>query len=208
MGYLDFKYFMDKVFALLLVILLSPIFIIIAIILRLSSIKKVFFIHQRPGLNCKPFNVIKFKTMNDEKDENGKLLPNKERITKFGSFLRKTSLDEIPQIFNVLKGDISFIGPRPLEMRYLPLYTTEQNKRHNIKPGISGWAQVNGRNAISWEKKFELDNYYVDNVSLSLDLQIFFKTIIKIFRGSDINATTTHTVVPYDEYLKTKYNGI
>src|SRR5690554_5070528 len=176
MEYLNFKYFMDKVLAFLLLILLSPFFIIIAVILRFSSIKKVFFIHQRPGLNCKPFYVIKFKTMNDEKDENGNLLPNTDRITKFGAFLRKTSLDEIPQIINVLKGDISFIGPRPLEMRYLPLYSEEQNKRHNIKPGISGWAQVNGRNAISWEKKFELDNFYVENVSLGLDIKIFLKT--------------------------------
>lgn len=208
MTYLHFKYFLDKVFALVLIILISPLFITIAIILRLSSIKKVFFIHQRPGLNCKPFYVIKFKTMNDEKDDNGKLLPNKDRITKFGAFLRKTSLDEIPQIINVLKGDISFIGPRPLEMRYLPLYSEYQNKRHNIKPGISGWAQVNGRNAINWEKKFELDNYYVDNVSFGLDLKIFLRTIIKVFSGSDVNATTTHTVVPYDVYLKTKNNGI
>lgn len=208
MTYLHFKYFLDKVFALVLIILISPLFITIAIILRLSSIKKVFFIHQRPGLNCKPFYVIKFKTMNDEKDDNGKLLPNKDRITKFGAFLRKTSLDEIPQIINVLKGDISFIGPRPLEMRYVPLYSEYQNKRHNIKPGISGWAQVNGRNAINWEKKFELDNYYVDNVSFGLDLKIFLRTIIKVFSGSDVNATTTHTVVPYDVYLKTKNNGI
>ena len=199
---------MDKVLALFLLILLSPLIILIAIILRLSSIKKVFFIHQRPGLDCKPFHVIKFKTMTDEKDHNGDLLPNKDRITKFGSFLRKTSLDEIPQIFNVLKGDISFIGPRPLEMRYLPLYSEEINKRHNIKPGISGWAQVNGRNAISWERKFELDNYYVDHVSFWLDLKILFKTIIKVFRGSDINASETHTIVPYDVYLKTKKNGI
>ena len=208
MGYLNFKYFMDKVFALFLLIFLSPLFIIIAVILKFSSIKEVFFIHQRPGLHSKPFHVIKFKTMNDEKDEKGNLLPNKDRITKFGAFLRKTSLDEIPQIINVLKGDISFIGPRPLEMRYLPLYTSEINKRHNIKPGISGWAQVNGRNAISWERKFELDNYYVDNVSFGLDMKILFKTIIKVFIGSDINASETHTIVPYDVYLKTRKNGI
>jgi lipopolysaccharide/colanic/teichoic acid biosynthesis glycosyltransferase len=199
---------MDKVLALFLLILLSPLIILIAIILRFSSIKKIFFIQQRPGLNCKPFHVIKFKTMNDERDDHGNLLPNKDRITKFGSFLRKTSLDEIPQIYNVLKGDISFIGPRPLEMRYLPLYSAEINRRHNIKPGISGWAQVNGRNAISWERKFELDNYYVDNVSFGLDLKILFKTIIKVFRASDINASETHTIVPYDVYLKTRKNGI
>lgn len=206
MSYLGFKYFADRILALILLVLLSPLFLVISLILRFSSVKHVFFIHQRPGLNCKPFNLIKFRTMNEKKDQEGNLLPNNQRITKFGRFLRKTSLDEIPQLINVLKGDISFIGPRPLEMRYLPLYTTEQNLRHSVKPGISGWAQVNGRNAISWEKKFELDIYYVKHVSLFLDLKIFFKTIIKVFQGSDINASATHTVIPLDVYLKMKKN--
>lgn len=208
MSYLNFKYFIDRIFALALLLVLSPLFIVIAIALRLSSIKKVFFIHERPGLNCRPFHLLKFKTMNDKTDENGRLLPNIERITRFGDFLRKTSLDELPQLINVLKGDLSFIGPRPLEMRYLPLYSEDQMRRHSVKPGISGWAQVNGRNTISWEKKFELDIYYVDNVSLSLDLKIFFKTIGKVILGSDINTSTTETAIPLDIYLKQKKNGI
>jgi lipopolysaccharide/colanic/teichoic acid biosynthesis glycosyltransferase len=207
MNYLNFKYFFDRVIALLLLILLFPILAIIALCIKFSSVKQVFFIHQRPGLNTQPFNLIKFKTMNDKKDKTGILLPNKERITPLGAFLRKTSLDEIPQLINVLKGDISFIGPRPLEMRYLPLYTKKQNLRHTVKPGISGWAQVNGRNAISWEKKFELDLFYVQNVSFSLDLKIFFLTLQKVIIGSGVNANDTQTVEPLDVYLKNK-NGI
>lgn len=199
---------MDRIFALALILVLSPLFIVIALALKFSSIKKVFFIHERPGLNCRAFHLIKFKTMNDKTDKNGRLLPNIERITRFGAFLRKTSLDELPQLINVLKGDLSFIGPRPLEMRYLPLYNEDQMRRHSVKPGISGWAQVNGRNTISWEKKFELDIYYINNVSLLLDLKIFFKTIGKVILRSDINSSTTETTIPLDIYLKQKKNGI
>ena len=130
------------------------------------------------------------------------LLPNHQRITRLGTFLRKSSLDEIPQLWNVIKGDISFIGPRPLEMRYLPLYTKEQNRRHNVKPGLSGWAQVNGRNLISWEKKFEYDLYYVDNQSIWLDTKIFFMTLIKVFLGAGVNVGERETVEPFDVYLK------
>ena len=146
--------------------------------------------------------------MNDKKDEDGNLLPNHQRITRLGALLRKSSFDEIPQLWNVIKGDISFIGPRPLEMRYLPLYTKEQNRRHNVKPGLSGWAQVNGRNAISWEKKFEYDLYYVDNQSFILDIKIFFLTLKKVIVGADVNAGVHETVQPFDVYLKRKCDGI
>jgi lipopolysaccharide/colanic/teichoic acid biosynthesis glycosyltransferase len=168
----------------------------------------VFFVHTRPGLHGKPINVVKFKTMNDNKDQEGKLLPNYQRITRFGAFLRKSSLDEIPQLLNIILGDISFIGPRPLEMRYLPLYTKEQNRRHNVKPGISGWAQVNGRNALSWDKKFEYDLYYVDNQSFILDLKIFFLTLKKVFIAADVNAGEKETMEPFDVYLKEKKHGV
>lgn len=190
--------------ALVGLILLSPLLLIIAIMLKLSSIGKVFFVHQRPGLHCKPFYLVKFKTMNDKKDASGELLPNKDRITGFGRFLRNTSLDEIPQLINVLRGDISFIGPRPLEMRYLPLYTPEQIKRHEVKPGISGWAQVNGRNAISWEEKFRFDLYYVQNMSFTLDLKILWLTIKKVLIKEGVNSSADETVTPLDVYLKNK----
>ncbi len=198
------KSFLDRLVALLALVVLSPILIIIAVALKLSSIKAVFFVHPRPGLHGKRIEVIKFKTMNDNRDAQGNLLPNNERITKLGAFLRRSSLDEIPQLINVVKGDVSFIGPRPLEMRYLPYYTKEQNRRHDVKPGISGWAQVNGRNAISWEQKFDYDLYYVDNQSFLLDLKILFLTIKKVIAGSDINASTTQTVEPLDVYLNRK----
>ena len=146
--------------------------------------------------------------MNDKKDQEGNLLPNHKRITRLGAFLRKSSLDEIPQLWNVIKGDISFIGPRPLEMRYLPLYTKEQNKRHNVKPGLSGLAQVNGRNAISWDKKFEYDLYYVDNQSFFLDIKIFSLTLKKVIMGADVNAGVQETVEPFDVYLKRKQDAI
>ena len=146
--------------------------------------------------------------MNDKKDQQGNLLPNYQRITRLGTFLRKSSLDEIPQLWNIIKGDISFIGPRPLEMRYLSLYTIEQNRRHNVKPGLSGWAQVNGRNAISWEKKFEFDLYYVDNQSLWLDTKILIMTLKKVIIGADVNAGVKETMEPFDVYLKGKQHGI
>lgn len=189
-------------------ILLSPLLIIIAVTLKSSSIGKVFFVHQRPGLDSKPFYLIKFKTMNDKKYTSGELLPNKYRITRLGRFLRNSSLDEIPQLINVLRGDISFIGPRPLEMRYLPLYTPEQKKRHDVKPGISGWAQVNGRNTISWEEKFQLDLYYVHNMSFTLDLWILWLTIKKVLTKEGVNSSADETVIPLDVYLKNKINEI
>lgn len=169
-------------------VLLSPIFIVVTIALYFANQGKPFFFQERPGKDERIFKIIKFKTMNDKKDINGKLLPDAERLTKIGSFVRKTSLDEIPQLINVLKGDMSLIGPRPLRTYYLPLYNEEQKNRHNVRPGITGWAQVNGRNAISWTKKFELDVYYVNNISFALDLKIFFLTIKKVFKREGISA--------------------
>jgi undecaprenyl phosphate N,N'-diacetylbacillosamine 1-phosphate transferase len=206
--YPRFKDFFDRVFAFFLLLILSPLFLLISISIRLSSIRTIFFVHPRPGLYGQTIKIIKFKTMNDKKDINGELLLNHQRITKLGAFLRKSSLDEIPQLINVIKGDISLIGPRPLEIRYLPLYSKEQNRRHEVKPGISGWAQVNGRNAISWEEKFNYDIYYVDNQSLRLDLKIFLLTIKKVVSGSDVNADPNQTVEPLDIYLRRKQNGV
>lgn len=149
----------------------------------------VFFFQERPGKDGKIFKVIKFKSMTDERDSEGKLLPNEQRITNVGKLIRKTSIDELPQLFNVLKGDMSLIGPRPLMVRYLELYTPEQARRHNVRPGITGWAQVNGRNAISWSKKFELDVWYVDNVSFLLDMRIVFMTIGNVLTRKGINSS-------------------
>jgi lipopolysaccharide/colanic/teichoic acid biosynthesis glycosyltransferase len=163
----------------------------------ISNEGKPFFFQKRPGKHGKIFKVIKFKTMNDKKGANGELLPDVDRLTKLGIFVRKTSLDEIPQLLNVLKGDMSLIGPRPLLPEYLPLYNETQKKRHDVKPGITGWAQVNGRNAISWKKKFEYDIWYVENLSFILDIKIIFKTIIKVVRSEDINTENQATTVKF-----------
>ncbi|ATA72664.1 sugar transferase [Capnocytophaga canis] len=162
-------------------LLLSPVFIIVTIGLFFANDGKPFFFQLRPGKDGKIFKIIKFKTMNDKKDEQGNLLSDADRLTKIGNFVRKTSLDEIPQLFNVIKGDMSLIGPRPLLPQYLELYNESQRRRHEVKPGITGWAQVNGRNAISWEKKFEYDVWYVDNIGFWVDLKILFLTIKKVF---------------------------
>lgn len=164
------------------------IFVIVLIGLYLVNQGKPFFFQLRPGKNGQLFKIIKFKTMNDKKDENGNLLSDDYRLTKIGAFVRKTSLDEIPQLLNVLKGDMSLIGPRPLLPEYLPLYNESQRRRHEVKPGITGWAQVNGRNAISWEQKFEYDVWYVENVSFLLDLKILYQTIKKVFKREGITA--------------------
>lgn len=177
----------DKIFALILLICSSPLTIPVTIILWFANNGKPFFVQKRPGKNEEIFSLIKFKTMNDKKDENGELLPDSVRLTWIGKFVRKTSLDEIPQMINVLKGNMSLIGPRPLLVQYLPLYNYEQKKRHLVKPGITGWAQVNGRNAIDWDKKFELDVWYVNNISFGLDVKIFLKTIINIVSSSGIS---------------------
>ena len=156
-----------------------------------------FFTQERPGQYGKIFKVIKFKTMTDERDENGDLLPDEKRLTKIGKFIRSTSVDELPQLFNVLKGDMSLIGPRPLLPQYLPLYSKEQSRRHEVRPGITGWAQVNGRNAISWTKKFELDVWYVDHCSFLLDLKIIFLTVKKVFVREGISSDTSATMEPF-----------
>lgn len=167
---------------------LLPIFIVVSIGLFFANQGKPFFFQARPGKDEKIFKIIKFKTMNDKKDMLGNLLSDAERLTSIGSFVRKSSLDEIPQLINVLKGDMSLIGPRPLLVEYLPLYNTKQARRHEVRPGITGWAQVNGRNAISWEQKFDLDVWYVENISVSLDLKILYLTVIKVIKREGISA--------------------
>ncbi|QHT70297.1 sugar transferase [Rhodocytophaga rosea] len=183
-----FKRVIDIGVSVVLLVLTLPFTLLTMLLLAFANQGKVFFIQQRPGLHGKPFHIIKFKTMNDRKDALGNLLPDAIRLTPIGRFVRKTSIDELPQMLNVLKGDISLIGPRPLLMEYLPLYNARQARRHNVKPGITGWAQVNGRNTISWEQKFEYDVYYVDNLSFALDLKIFFLTIYKILRTEGVSA--------------------
>lgn len=185
------KRFLDFSIALIGLVLILPLFILVIIGLFFANQGKPFFFQLRPGKNGQLFKIIKFKTMNDKKDNEGNLLSDAERLTKIGAFVRKTSLDEIPQLLNVIKGDMSLIGPRPLLPEYLPLYNDFQNKRHEVKPGITGWAQVNGRNAISWQQKFEYDVWYVENFSFLLDLQILNKTIKKVFKREGITAENT-----------------
>ena len=181
------KSIFDFIISLAAFIILLPVFLIVIILLLIANNGKPFFFQQRPGLHGKIFKVIKFKTMNDKKDTNGNLLPDSKRLTVIGTFVRKTSLDEIPQLLNVIKGDMSLIGPRPLLVEYLPLYNEIQKRRHEVKPGITGWAQVNGRNTISWDQKFKYDVWYVDNLSFLLDVRIFFLTIKKVFKSDGIN---------------------
>ena len=189
-----FKHIIDLLAALIGLTITFPIILITAIILTVLNNGSPFFIQKRPGKKGEIFSIIKFKTMNDKKDENGILLSDDVRLTPFGKFVRRTSLDELPQLFNILKGDISLIGPRPLLVEYLPLYSKEQLRRHDVKPGISGWAQVNGRNSISWEEKFKYDVYYVDNLSLLLDLKIFFITALKVFKSDGISSEGVATM--------------
>lgn len=188
-----FKRIIDFCFSLIGICILSPLFIIITIGLYFANQGKPFFYQVRPGLNGTLFKIIKFKTMNDNKNASGNLLSDDQRLTKVGSFVRKTSLDELPQLLNVLKGDMSLIGPRPLLPEYLPLYNNFQKQRHNVKPGITGWAQVNGRNAISWSQKFEFDVWYVQNISFLLDLKILMKTFNKVIKSEGINSVNTAT---------------
>ena len=172
----------------------SPVILGTAIVINKKIGKPIFFKQTRPGKDEKPFEILKFRTMTDERDLNGELLPDKDRMTKTGDYIRKTSIDELPQLINVLKGDLSLVGPRPLLMDYLPLYTEEQRKRHLVKPGITGWAQVNGRNTISWEEKFKLDVWYVENQSFKLDMFILYKTIMNVIKRKDITATNHVTM--------------
>lgn len=181
------------------IVCLSPVFIIITIWLHFANKGAgAFFFQERPGKDAKIFKVIKYKTMTDERDSEGKLLPDSQRLTKVGRFVRSTSIDELPQFFNVLKGDMSLIGPRPLLVQYLPLYTPQQARRHEVRPGISGWAQCNGRNAISWAEKFALDVWYVDNCSFLTDCKIVWKTIKKVICRADISQEGNATMEPFN----------
>jgi undecaprenyl phosphate N,N'-diacetylbacillosamine 1-phosphate transferase len=188
------KRVMDIVISLIILVLLSPVIIVVFIILFFANNGRPFFYQSRPGKNEKLFKIIKFKSMNDKKDKDGELLPDAKRLTKVGLFVRKTSLDEIPQLLNVIKGDMSLIGPRPLLISYLPLYNDQQRKRHLIKPGITGWAQVNGRNAISWQQKFEYDVWYVEHCSFLLDLKILWMTFLKVVKRDGISSSTSATM--------------
>ena len=191
------KRLFDSIVALTALLILLPVIILVAVLIRFKLGSPILFTQERPGLNGKVFKMMKFRTMLDGKDKYGNLLPDNERMTKFGAFLRSTSLDELPGLFNVLKGDMSLVGPRPLLVQYLPLYSAEQARRHNVRPGITGWAQVNGRNAISWDQKFKLDVWYVDNQSFLLDLKILLLTVKKVFVREGISADGHVTIEPF-----------
>ena len=194
------KRFFDLTLALVLIIILLPIYLFVGFFIWITIGRPIVFCQKRPGYKEKIFGIYKFRTMDEQKDESGELLPDYQRLTRVGKFLRKTSLDELPQLFNVLKGEMSFVGPRPLLIEYLKLYNSEQKKRHNVLPGITGWAQVNGRNAISWEEKFHYDVWYVEHHSFGLDMKILFLTFAKVFRQKDINATDT---IPMEKFKGT-----
>ncbi|WP_224490193.1 sugar transferase [Robertkochia flava] len=188
------KVTLDLIVASVTLLVLSPVMIIIFLVLKLTSTEPVLFTQVRPGKNEKLFKIMKFRTMTNLRGPNNQLLDDNERITALGAFLRKYSLDELPQLFNVIKGEMSFVGPRPLLPEYLPLYNSLHKRRHEVKPGITGWAQVNGRNAIDWDTKLDLDIWYVDHISFLLDLQILFKTFLKIFNNSDVSSATHATM--------------
>ena len=187
------KRLFDIVVASIAILLLSPLILIIAMLIRVALGRPVFFLQNRPGRRGTPFTVIKFRTMRDACDETGEVLPDAQRMTKFGTFLRSTSLDELPELWNVLKGEMSLVGPRPLLMEYMPLYSPEQARRHEVRPGMTGWAQINGRNSIDWNEKFILDVWYVDNQSFLLDLKILILTVVRVFRRHGITATGSVT---------------
>jgi len=189
-----FKRLIDLILAIIGFIIFFPFFLIIIISLFFFNRGKVFFTQERPGKGGKSFYVVKFKTMNDLRNSNGQLLPDHQRITVVGRFIRTTSLDEIPQLINVIKGDMALIGPRPLLVEYLPLYNQTQARRHEVRPGITGWAQINGRNAISWEQKFDFDVWYVDHISFGLDIRILWLTFVKVFKREGINAGSNATM--------------
>ncbi len=192
-----FKRPLDFVLSLATIIILSPILLLIALLVRIKLGSPVIFKQQRPGMNEKIFTLYKFRTMTDERDEKGELLPDEMRLTDFGKFLRASSLDELPELFNILKGDMTIVGPRPLLIEYLPLYNAHQKRRHEVRPGLTGWAQVNGRNAISWEEKFNYDVEYVDNLSFFLDVKIIFLTIMKVLKREGINQEGRATMEPF-----------
>jgi len=196
-----FKRFLDFWTSLIVLILISPILLVVTIWLHFANKGAgAFFFQERPGKDAKIFKVIKFKTMTDERDAEGNLLPDEQRLTKVGKFVRSTSIDELPQLINVLKGDMALIGPRPLLPQYLPLYSPEQARRHEVRPGISGWAQCHGRNAISWTEKFKLDVWYVDHVSLMTDLKVIWITIMKVIKRADINEAGQATMEAFNGY--------
>jgi len=188
---------LDFFLSVIALIVLSPIILILAILVRINLGSPILFRQERPGLNERVFVLYKFRTMTDAKDENGNLLPDDVRLTKFGKFLRATSLDELPSLWNIVKGELSFIGPRPLLVDYLPLYNEKQRRRHEVRPGLSGLAQVSGRNAISWERKFDLDVQYVDNITFFGDLKILLLTVVKVFKREGIHSDTLATMEPF-----------
>ena len=193
-----FKRLIDFSIALGTLLLLSPIILIITILLFIVNKGKPFFTQDRPGMNERKIKIIKFKSMTDDKDAAGNLLPDNQRLTKLGTFVRKTSFDELPQLINVLKGDMSLVGPRPLLFKYIPLYSAEQRKRHLVRPGITGWAQINGRNSISWQEKFALDVYYANNISFVLDTKILFLTVLKVLKRDGVNQSAERPMMPFN----------
>ena len=188
------KLLFDKILALFLIVLFLPIYIIVGLLIWWKMDRPIFFKQKRPGYREKIFDIYKFRTMTNEKDADGNLLPDEQRLVGVGKFIRSTSLDELPQLFNVLKGDMSFVGPRPLLIEYLPLYNDKQKRRHDVRPGITGWAQVNGRNAISWKEKFDLDVWYVEHQSFWLDMKILWMTFLKVVKRSDISSSSSVTM--------------
>jgi sugar transferase EpsL len=191
------KRLMDIILILCALPLLLLVFLILYVLIAIKMGRPVLFVQRRPGKDGKPFNMVKFRSMTDERDEQGELLSDDIRLTSFGKFLRATSLDELPELWNVLKGEMSLVGPRPLLMQYLELYTPEQARRHEVRPGVTGWAQINGRNAISWQQKFSLDVWYVENQSLLLDVKILFLTVLKVIRRDDISQQDHVTIEPF-----------
>jgi lipopolysaccharide/colanic/teichoic acid biosynthesis glycosyltransferase len=192
------KTLIDFIASLIVLLILSPLLIVVAVLLTLQNNGTPFFFQTRPGKNQKAFQIIKFKSMTDEKDKYGNLLPDHQRLTNFGKAIRKLSIDELPQLINVLKGDMSLVGPRPLLFKYIPLFSKEQLRRHEVKPGITGLAQVNGRNSISWKRKFELDVDYVNQISLGLDIKILYLTVLKVLKTEGVNQSKARPMQPFD----------
>lgn len=192
-----FKPLFDFTVSLILVLIISPVILLLTFLLFMANRGKPFFFQDRPGKNEKKITIIKFKSMNDRCDKNGNLLPDAERLTKVGGLVRKYSLDELPQLFSVLKGDMSLVGPRPLLFKYLPLYNDTQRRRHDVKPGITGWAQINGRNSLSWPKKFQHDVYYVENMSFAFDIKILWRTFYKVIKSEGINQSAGRPMKPF-----------
>ncbi|WP_297130912.1 sugar transferase [uncultured Eubacterium sp.] len=194
MIYKYIKRILDIISSLLAIIVLSPLLAVTAVLVKTKLGSPVLFRQERPGKDEKIFTLMKFRTMTDERDENGELLPDEVRLTKFGKFLRSTSIDELPELFNILKGDMSVIGPRPLLVEYIPRYNEHQHRRHEVRPGLSGWAQVNGRNTVSWEDKFDMDVHYVDNYSFAMDVKILFMTVLNVLKKEGISSETSATM--------------